>query len=543
MPYSRIVIFIAVSAILSALLSCGGEDGEVLARGTGIEVTDEDFHREFDSLLPNDQVSVLEPGGKLALVTRMAYREALLAEAEKMQLPELEDWIEISRELWLARRWLEEELEDIYAADLDTSWIDSLMSIETSLSAVLMRDSLSALEVLDEWKALGPRRPPSGMALSPWSLEGSSYLDFQGSFFTLYSGNPEMARVMLEHTGQGPSMTGLYGVWAVFQVDTALTEIPPYSVPVAARFYIFSKLDEIRGITVLSPGVEELAEHLVAEEGRYSFISLDELDRGIPVASYPGGELTAGEVVSTAMTVRDENFFRGVPEDFVPFMLPRPLLDPAVDLWVYAEGLAEIERQAGLAEQEGMTWPGEERELTVTDAVLKSRVLVGGTPVDTAAALDYYRENAELYRIPELRSIEVVYVPYEWMPEDSAGSFAELDMYYTRADSLGNLVPTEPCPLEMYGSYGERVFEAEEGVFTGPVDDPEDEAFVFFRVVDIIPEGEADPMYILPRLMEDCRQAMVNRILEGYLLELWDAYSIEIDSARVRELDPWSSVY
>lgn len=542
MAYSRIAFFIAAAAFLSAHLSCGGDDEVVLAEGVGIEVTEDDFHREFDNLLPDDQVSVLEPGGKLALVTRMAYREALLAEAEKMELPELEDWMEMSRELWLAREWLEQELEDIYSADLDTSWIDSLMSIETSLSAVLMRDSLSALEVLGEWKDIGPRRPDEGMSLAPWSREGSSYLDFQGSCFTLYSIDSDMARVMLEHAGLGPSMAGLYGAWAVFTVDTALTETPQYSVPAAARYYISSKLDESRGITVLSPGVEELAEHLVRKDERYSFTSLDELDPGLQVATYPGGDLTADEVVGAAMMVRDENFFHGVPEELAPGALPRPMLGPAIDLWVYVENLAELERQADLAEEEGISWPEEEMELTVTDIALKNRVLGEGTPVDTATALDYYRENADLYQIPELRSIEVAYVPYEWMPEGSVSSFDDLEIYYSRSDSLGNLVPTEPCPREMY-PYGEQVFEAEEGVFTGPVDHPEDEVFVFFRVVDIIPEGETDPMYILPRLMEDCRRVMVNRRLEDYLLELWDTYSIEIDSARVRELDPWSSVY
>lgn len=542
MPYSKILCSIALAAVLF-VFSCGGGDEKVLARGSGIEVTEEDFHREFDNLLPDDQVSVLEPGGKLALVARMAYREALLAEAEKMQLPELEEWIEISRELWLARRWLEEELDDIYAADLDTSWIDSLMSIETTLSAVLMRDSMLSLEVLEEWKARSPRQPAEGMALAPWSRGGSSYFDFQGSCFTLYSGNPEMARMMLEHAGQGPSMVRLYGAWAVFTVDTALTETPEYSVPAAARYYISSKLDEKREITVLSPGVEELAEHFILEEEGYSFTSLDELDPGLPVASFPGGDITADEVVSTAMMARDENFLQGVPEEFAPYVLPRPMLDPEIDLWAYVEGLAEIKRQASLAEREGLSWPEQERELTVTDIVLKNRVLSDETPVDTAAALEYYRENVHLYRIPELRSIEVAYVPYEWMPEENISSFEELEIYYSRVDSLGNLVPTEPCPLEMYGSYGEQVFEAEEGVFTGPVDHPEDEVFVFFQVVDIIPEGETDPMYILPRLVEDCRRVMVNRRLEDYLLELWDTYSIEIDSALVGEIDPWGSLY
>jgi hypothetical protein len=47
----------------------------------------------------------------------------------------------------------------------------------------------------------------------------------------------------------------------------------------------------------------------------------------------------------------------------------------------------------------------------------------------------------------------------------------------------------------------------------------------------------------MPVLITDCRQTMVNRRLEDYLLELWDSYSIEIDSGLVRELDPWESGY
>ena len=532
-----------LSAAIILLISCGGEDQGQLVTGDGVSVTEDDFHREFERLLPDDQVSVLEPGGKFDLVTRLAYREMLLLEAGEMELPDLDRWMEISSDLWLARRWLEEELETIYEAGLDTSWIDSMMSIDVSISAVLMGDSLSALRVLDEWRGGEPEEPGADMALSPWSQGGSSYFDFQGDFFSLYSGNPDFAEMTIEHAGLGPSMESAFGAWAVFSVDTSHTQLPEYSVPAAARFYISSRLAHARQVTVVSRGVEELAGHLTTSGSGYSFTGLEDLSGDIAVAVFPGGELTALEVVSTASLVADSNFFHGVPEEFIPFLMPEPMLGPGVDLWVYVEGIAEVKRQADLAAARGIQWPDTERELTMTDQVLKDRVLEALSPVDTAAALDFYYENSDLYRIPELRSILVAYVPSQWMPEGEVGSFDQLERFYSRTDAEGDLIPTDPCPRELFSGYGEAVFAAPESVFTGPVEYPGDDVSVYFEVVEVIPEGESDPAMILPLLMDNCRQAMVNGILEDYLLELWDSYSIEIDSGLVRQLDPWDSGY
>jgi hypothetical protein len=326
-------------------------------------------------------------------------------------------------------------------------------------------------------------------------------------------------------------------------VDTTGAVFSEYSIPAAARYYISSSLWEIRDITVISPAVSQLGEHFTLKDDSYEFVDTEGIERDMVLARYPGGNLTAGDVLGTAQLVRDRNFFTGVPQDFMSCRLPHSMLDPEVDLWVYVEGLAEIKRQADLAAEQGIAWPEYERQLTLTDLVLRERVLGQVAPVDTAAAVDYYYSHSDLYEVPELRSIEVAFVPFDWMPEGQVDSFDDLDRFYSHTDESGALIPTDPCPVQLYGGYGQEVFSAPESVFTGPVEYPGDQVFVFFRVVKVVPAGQEDPMLIMPVLMEDCRMAMVNRRLEDYLLELWEGYSVEIDSGLVRELDPWESGY
>lgn len=543
MSYHKLYIPLWVVMFSLVLVSCGGKESDVLVRGDDIQVTEDDFHREFERLLPDDQVGVLEPGGKLALVTRLAYREILLAESGRMELPDLDGWMEISEDVWMAKQWLAEELQRIYEAGLDSSAIDSMMSIEVSVAAVLLSDSALAMDLRDQWRTGSPFQPDSGMALAPWNHQGSSFFQFDGSYFLLHSGNPGFASEVIRLAGQGPGVIPAFGAWALVSVDTSEAVLSDYSIPAAARYFISSSLSETRDITVISPAVSQLAEHFTLSDDGYDFVDTEDLEMDMVLARYPGGNLTAGDVLGTAELVRDRNFFTGVPQDFMSCRLPDPMLDPEVDLWVYVEGLAEIRRQTDLAAEEGIVWPEYERQLTLTDQVLRERVLGRIAPVDTAAALDYYYQHSDLYEVPELRSIEVAFVPFDWMPEGQVDSFDDLDRFYSHTDESGGLIPTDPCPVQLYGGYGQEVFSAPESVFTGPVEYPGDQVFVFFRVVRIIPAGQEDPMLIMPVLMEDCRMTMVNSRLEDYLLELWDGYSVEIDSGLVRELDPWESGY
>ncbi len=536
-------IIIIVSLLAVFLASCGGENDPVLARGNGIEVTDNDFKNSFNRLTPEDQVGVLEPGGKLNLVTRLVNRDIFLSEAERADIDGIEDWLKLSEDLWLAGHWLEQELESIYEAGVDTNWIDSMISIEVSMSTVLLRDSTSAAAVMEDWNRNGPSEPDTDMATAPWSTGGSSYLNFHGDYLRLYSGNASFAKDVSEYAGEGTIMIPAFGTWAVTRIDTLHCDSFEYSITLAARSYVFVRLSGIKNVTVLSRAIDELNGHLELEGSEYFFRPGEDFNPELTVAKYPGGVVTAGEVIKIAGLIRDESFFGDVPDVFLPYAMFRPMLDPEIDLWIYVEGIAEIKRQADLAREEGITWPATEVELTITEHLLRKNVLEASAGMDTLEVMEFYHDNRTLYRIPELRSILIAYVPFEWMPACEIESFDDLEKYYIHADSTSNPIPTAPCPFELFENYGRAVFEADSGVFTGPVEYSDDDVYVFFEVVEIIPEGEADPILILPLIMEDYRMVMVTRRLESYLLELWDSYSIEIDSSAVKNVDPWDFSY
>lgn len=534
---------IIINLLTILFTSCGGEDSSLLSRGDGIEITDEDFMNEFNRLTPEDQVGVLEPGGKLNLVERLVNRDLFLAEAERTDLDGIEDWLAVSEDIWLARQWLEQEMETFYEAGLDTNWIDSMISIDVSMSVVLLKDSTSAATVMEEWNSGGPSEPDIEMATAPWSIGGSSYLDFQGDYFKLCTGNLSFAEDLIAHAGEGVVMLPSFGVWAVCRIDTLHGDSPEYSIPIVARYYVSIQLSRLTDVTVFSKAIDELNRHTIREGAEYSFKPGEDFNPDLTVAQYPGGILTAGEVVKIAGFVRDENFFADVPDDFVSYKMPRPVLEQEIDLWVYTDGIAEIRSRALLAAEEGITWPAEELELTTTEHVFRENVLKSAVDVDTLTAMEFYHENQDMYSIPELRSILIAYVPLEWMPSTEINSFDDLDKYYIHADSSGNPLPTDPCPVELFENYGEAVFEADSGVFTGPIEYGEDNVFVFFEVVEIIPENEENPMLIMPFIIEDCKAALVTRRLESYLLELWNSYGVEIDSTAVKAVDPWDCSY
>lgn len=544
MSYTKLGFSIIVVNLLIVLFtSCGGEDSSILATGNDVEITDDDFMNEFNRLIPEDQVGVLEPGGKLNLVSRLINKELFLAEAERNGFDGIEDWLAVSEDLWLARRCLEQEIEKMYEAGVDTNWIDSMISIDVSMSVVLMRDSTSAAIVMEDWKGDGPSEPDVEMAIAPWNIGGSSYLDFHGDFFKLCIGNSSFANDLITYAGEGVVLLPSFGVWAVCRIDTMHVDPGEYSISLAAQYYVSVRISEITDVTVLSNSIDELKRHMVLEGGQYSFRPGEDFNPDLTVAQYPGGMVTAGEIVEIAGLIRSENFFADVPDNFISYKMPQPLLEPEIDLWTYAEGIAEIRRLAEFAAENGVIWPAEELELTITEHIFRENVLKAAAETDTLTAIEFYYENQDMYDIPELRSILIAYVPFDWMPAVEIDSFDDLENYYVHADSSGDIVPTDPCPVELYGSYGEAVFEADSGVFTGPIEYGEDEVFVFFEVVEIIPEGEENPMLILPFIIEDCKAAMVTRRLESYLLELWNSYSIEIDSAAVRSVDPWASNY
>lgn len=543
MSHFKIGIFLIVSLPALFLASCGSENDPVLARGNSICVTDNDFMNEFNRLTPEDQVGVIEPGGRLNLVTRLVNRAIFLSEAGKTDIDGIEDWLGISEDLWLAGRWLEQELESIYEAGLDTNWIDSMISIDVSMSAVLLKDSISAAAVMEDWNRSGPSEPDAEMSIAPWSTGGSSYLNFQGDYLMLYSGNPSFAEGVNAFAGEGSMMMPSFGVWAVVRMDTLHRDPVEYDILIAARSFLSIRISQKTDVTVLSHAIEELSGYMELDGAKYSFRPGEDFNPDLTLALYPGGSVTAGEIIKIADLVRDENFFGDVPEGFTSYEMNSPMLDPEIDLWIYVEGIAEIKSEMVLAREEGIIWPDAEVELTLTEHLLRMNVLETSAAVDTQKVMEFYNANRTAYRIPELRSIVIAYVPFQWMPDNEIESFDDLERHYIHADSAADPIPTIPCPVEMYEGFGREVFEADSGVFTGPVEYDGDDVYVFFEVAEIIPEGEENPMLILPLLIEDYNAAMVTHRLESYLLELWDDYSIEIDSSAVKNVDPWDSSY
>jgi len=219
-----------------------------------------------------------------------------------------------------------------------------------------------------------------------------------------------------------------------------------------------------------------------------------------------------------------------------------PMIDPAIDLWMYVDNVATVSARAALAGEAGFVLPEEEVALTTTEHLLRAAALESALP-DTADALAFFEAHREDYALPELRSVLLAYVPAEWIPGGTPASFDDFDRYYSTTDSLGVMLPTPPRPLEVFGPLGEAIFAAEPGVFTGPVEVPGSDLRAWFQVVEIVPPGTAAPEDILPILLRDCRISRIAASLDDYLGELRGRYEIEIDSSAVEQVDPWSSTY
>lgn len=542
--YKTTTIIISFVVLLTALfLSCGGTDESVLAHGHDIEVTVDDFKNEFEKLSPSDQVSALETDGKLNLVTTMINRQILLAEVETEMPPGLEEWLDIYETSWLSRKWVEQELELINEEGFDSTWITDMISTDVSFSAVLLPDSNSAVVVLEDWRINGPSEPDIEMATAIWSIRGSSYLSFEGDLFRFLIGDPNFAKSILPYAGKGFVIVPAFGSWAVCRFDTVHSDQREFSIDAVARHYVSYKLSEPTSVTVLSGSIEILAAHLENRNGKYIFVSLDDLNPELVIATFSGGELTVGEVVSIVRMMNSDNYFGDIPDDLSSLEIQKPLLDPEVDLWIYVKNLARNMNQAHLARELGLVWPREELELTATEHVLRVAVLEPVSDIDTLTALEFYRNHPGAYLLPEMRSIRIAYIRPEWLGSDEIISFSDLERYYSTTDSLGKPIPTPAYPRELFNPIGDAVFEADSGIFTGPVEVLEDGMYAFFEVVEIVQEGEAEPESILPVLMDDCRYVQITQLLEAYLLELWTEYRIEIDSTAVKNVDPWASIY
>ena len=539
-------MFILIPTIFIIGVSCGGKDSEELATAGDLTVTIDDFRVEFNSLSPSEQVEVLAPFGKLDLVTRLIYREMLLAEAEQMDNSKLSEWLSITELTRFSQDWHLTAMNAFDVANIDSILVDSLLRTHFTLSAVLLEDSLSAEQVKIDWIANAPSEPLTGMALAPWSINGNSYIDIQSDLFTFITSDPVFAGYAVPYLDSGVTVFPAYGVWAVLKMNPAEQSDADISFTLndVAPHIFNSTLAEEAGVIIMSDAVRDFSLILQTAGGHYFIPDTAVYERSMQLAIYEGGDITAGEVASLIDLLQDNNFRDEIPTEYSYISFGPPLLGVETDLWRYVNHLAMIFWKADMGRRSGLVLEDADRELTITDYVIREMVIIPAMTIDSTDIMSYYENNTEFYALPELRAVELVYVPRELIDvETEYDTFESLPDYYSSLDSMGELIPTRTIPAHKYGPLGDSIFNADLNEFEGPIEFPGTDMYAFFRVVEIVPPGNSNPNDIYDVLYDDYRVLELNRLLGLYLEELWAKYEVKIDSAMVDTVDPWQSNY
>jgi hypothetical protein len=253
--------------------------------------------------------------------------------------------------------------------------------------------------------------------------------------------------------------------------------------------------------------------------------------------------LTTGQMVDLIGRTGRWSFF-GAPPAELSSTLPRypSTAGPGVDLWYSVVMTAQTRWQAAMAREAGLDPDEAGISLMATvEHLLRLEVLQAVTEPDSSALAAFYAAHPDMYVLPERRSVLLAYVPSDMADTLSPSSFDEL-LGWTPVDSAGRPVPTPPRDSGVFGPLGPAVFSAEPGVLTGPVA-VNDSLAAFFQVEAIEGGMPADPSAIGPVLAADCRAVAVQDAYLAFVEELAAEIGVEIDTARVEAVDPWSGSY
>ncbi len=527
-----------IAVILAFCISCGGGNGDVLATVGSIDLTESDFRDTFDRLSPEEQVRVLEPGGRMDLMVKIVHRTLLEMACTDTSPPRSDRWIRLYSDAWLASEWLSTAS---ISFQTEPDAIDStLLSRYFNLSVVLVEDSADAQDVVRDWNLDSPSEPGCRMALAPWSSVESSFTDLSGLLLQLPM---DLFLFFGEHAGEGAVAVPAYGVWAVG--DFEITELDfTADVGESGMSVFFGRhLSESLRLEMNSLEIDRFVVGTSLTDGYYVFLAPD--SPGSVVASWDGGELDAQELYEILTSVQDHNFFEGIPEELAVFAAPTPRLSPELDLWFCVSRYARTMLQAQLSAEDGRSVPSSVISQALAENLLRTVILEPLSKPDSAEVLEFYSEHIDGYLLPEQRSVLMVYVDVDRVPELSgASSFDALGEYQTMLDSEGEMKPTPLQSREVYGDLlGDEIFSSELNAFNGPVIPPEGEFAAYFQVVLIEPANTLQPDEIWDVLKEAYRSSRVLEELDEYLLELWKEYNVEIDSNRVMGIDPWTVIY
>jgi hypothetical protein len=528
------VLSTAMLAVMA--LSCGGEGplggpGDALARVGDSYITVDDFREVFSELSPEDQVAVLDPGGRLGLVDRLVNKKVLELATDSLELSGVDWWRSLYREADLSRQYAAGMAEQARNLAADTTgrpeenWF--------SMDIVLVDDSAAAAEVARSWESERPSAPDTSMmALAPWSRGGSSFRTLENYVALM----PEYLReTVLEHANEGVSVEPIFGAYAVFSLRTTEPEDPmtvESAIPVMLSNMIYSEAE----LRPSSRGIEGFIEGLRQEAG--SYVPGGELTgSGDTLVTYESGALTAGEAAEVFHRLRRDNFL-AEPEELSWLMPPRPTgRNRSVDIWMYLTSLARLEWQAGRAEEEGMEPDTGLLRMAEVEHLLRTMVIDSLRSVDDSVLQRFYTDNIQQYTMPERRVVLRADIP----AADTAGvsELASLRDLQAEGDSPIRLSLSPPLAEGAFGAIGSEVFEADTSGVHGPIVQADTLPLVYFQVMAVLPDSVLEAAGIMERIRHDYVRQNADRRLDELIMELRRAYDVEIDSAAVKRVDPW----
>ncbi|RKZ04222.1 hypothetical protein DRQ21_03440 [Candidatus Fermentibacteria bacterium] len=518
-----------VTAVTILLVSSCGKSGE-LGSVNGSAVTTDEYLSVFNNLPADLQVEVLEPGGRMELMTRIVMKKSLLAAWEED--PSVSNgWEDLYRVSLLA-----DSVFNRIGMQFDSrAYTDSIAACGYSgfsLQVVLVDDSAGANEIADQWNS-GNFDISAQSMVAPWSLEdGSSYRIFSGPVQRIT--NTFLPLLTMEHGVA--HVIPMYGEWCVGLLN--LTEgdwLPDERAP---GMGLLAAVASATPHVVLSRGISSLTENCTLSENRLVPSGAGTQE---PVVLLEGDTLTVADILDVMSMADPANFPGEVSAEIAMFSPPELFAAPEVTLWFYVESLAQRYSLAELAEQQGIVLPENALDFARAESVVRARVLESSIP-DSAGVIEWFEDNTDLFLVPERRSVLLGYTDSTATTSyGSVSSFDDLPDCQTVVDRSGVMVPTPPQVEQAFGELlGPEIFAADTGVFTGPVD-LDGELAGWFEVVEIVPPETAslEDVYSQAELM--AASTLFSSGFDSLMEELYARYSVTVDTSAVEDIDLWGS--
>ncbi|MGM0628380.1 MAG: hypothetical protein ACQETZ_09490, partial [Candidatus Fermentibacterota bacterium] len=206
-------------------------------------------------------------------------------------------------------------------------------------------------------------------------------------------------------------------------------------------------------------------------------------------------------------------------------------------LWMYLTGLARFRWQADKALEEGLEADSRLLRMAEVEHLLRTMVIDSLRSVDTPTLESFYTENIQQYTLPERRVVLRADIP----ASDTAGmsGIASLGDLEAEGDSAIRMSLSPALAEGAFGPLGEEVFDADTSGVHGPVALADTLPLIYFQVMAVLPDSVMELSDIADRVRSDYVSQNVDSRLSEFLMELRDAYDVEIDSTAVKRVDPW----